>query len=88
MVELTSAAGLPAPEIEDDGGAVTVRFRHVQFVPRRRSHAASPADRREEVLALLDSAEDGLTRREIQARLGSGVMGALWGRYRGVVGRY
>ena len=73
MAELTSAAGLPAPEFEDDGGAVTVRFRHGQFVPRRRSPAASPAERREEVLGLLESAEDGLTRREIQARLGSGV---------------
>ncbi len=28
MAELTSGAGLPAPEIEDDGGTVTVRFRH------------------------------------------------------------
>ena len=72
MAELTSAARLPAPEIEDDGGAVTVRFRRGQFVPRRRSHAASPAARQEEILALLESAEDGLTRREIQARLGSG----------------
>ncbi len=28
MSELTSNAGLPAPEIEDDGETVTVRFRH------------------------------------------------------------
>ena len=28
MAELTSSAGLPVPEIEDDGGTVTVRFRH------------------------------------------------------------
>ncbi len=28
MAELTTSAGLPVPEIEDDGGAVTVRFRH------------------------------------------------------------
>ena len=28
MAELTSNAGLPVPEIEDDGGTVTVRFRH------------------------------------------------------------
>ena len=28
MAELTRSAGLPAPEIEDDGGVVTVRFRH------------------------------------------------------------
>ena len=30
MAELTSSAGLPAPEIEDDGGTVTVRFRHAR----------------------------------------------------------
>ena len=28
MAELTSNAGLPVPEIDDDGGTVTVRFRH------------------------------------------------------------
>lgn len=28
MAELTSSAGLPVPEIEDDGEIVTVRFRH------------------------------------------------------------
>ena len=73
MAELTSSAGLPVPEIEDDGGAVTVRFRHGGFVPQQRSREASPAERREEVLALLDSAEDGLTRREVHARLDPGV---------------
>ena len=34
MAELTSSAGLPVPEIEDEGGAVTVRFRHGRFVPK------------------------------------------------------
>ena len=34
---------------------------------------ASPAERREMILALLDGAEEGLPRREIHARLGSGV---------------
>ena len=73
MADLTSSAGLPVPEIEDDGGAVTVRFRHGQFVPRPKDSEASPAQRCEEVLALLDSAEDGLTRGEIRTRLGPGV---------------
>ena len=72
MADLASSAGLPAPEIEDDGGAVTVRFRHGQFVPQPRSGEASPAQRREEILALLDSAEGGLSRREIHAHLGPG----------------
>ena len=60
MADMASKAGIPVPEIDDDAGAVTVRFRHGR-------------SRLQEVLALLDSAEDGLTRREIHARLGSGV---------------
>ncbi len=73
MADLASSSGLPVPEIEDDGGAVTVRFRHGQFVPRSEDSKASPAQRWDEVLALLDSAEDGLTRSEIRTRLGPGV---------------
>ena len=73
IAELTSSAGLPIPEIEDDGGAVTVRFRHGRFLPKRPRRQASPAERREEVLALLDSEQDGLTRREIHAHLGPSV---------------
>ena len=74
MAELTNGAGLPAPEIEDDGGAVTVRFRYGQFVSQPvDSGVGGPEERREVVLALLDSAENGLTRREVHARLGPGV---------------
>ena len=72
MVDMTSKAGLPAPEIDDDGEAVTVRFRHSQFVPRPMTSGVSgPEGRRELILALLDGAEEGLTRREIRARLGA-----------------
>ena len=35
MRELTTVAGLPAPEIEDAGGCVTVRFRPGRYAPRR-----------------------------------------------------
>ncbi|MDE2823105.1 MAG: putative DNA binding domain-containing protein [Chloroflexota bacterium] len=74
MAELTSSAGLPVPEIEDDGGTVTVRFRHGRFVPQPvPSGLSGPAERQGTILALLDSAENGLTRREIRARLGPGV---------------
>ena len=74
MAELASSSGLLTPEIEDDGGAVTVRFRHGQFVPQPTIIGiGGPAERREMVLALLDGAEDGLTRREIHARPGPGV---------------
>ena len=74
MADLTSSAGLPVPEIEDDGGTVTVRFRHSRFVPQPvPSGLSGPAERQGTILALLDSAENGLTRREIHARLGPGV---------------
>ena len=69
MADLASGAGLPVLEIDDDGGAVTVRFRHSLFVPQPERAEASPAKRREMILALLDSASDGLTRRDISARL-------------------
>ena len=71
MAELTNSAGLPVPEIEDDGGAVTVRFRHGRFVPKPTTGGVSgPEERRETILALLEGVEDGLTRQELHARLG------------------
>ncbi len=74
MADMASSAGLPVPEIEDDSGAVTVRFRHGQFVPRTITSDVSGSEgRREMILALLDGAEVGLTRREIHARLGPSV---------------
>ena len=69
MAELASAAGLPPPEIEDDGGCVTVRFRHGQFVPQQRT-GSGPIEQQEAILVLLDRAEDGLALREIRAQLG------------------
>ena len=72
MAEMTTSAGLPVPEIEEIGGGVTVRFRHGDSVsPRNRRSGL--AKRQAEVLALLDRAEDGLTRYEIQDRLGIGL---------------
>ena len=74
MADMASRAGLPVPEIDDDGGAVTVRFRHSQFVPRPiTSDVSEPEGRREMILALLNVADEGLTRREIRARMGPGV---------------
>jgi len=70
MAESASSAGLPAPEIEDAAGTVTVRFRHGQFVPQLGRARASSEMRREEVLALLARSEDGLTSREILFYLG------------------
>ena len=78
MAELTSSAGLPVPEIEDDCGAVTVRFRH-NFHLRMTAHAGAPSvnatlsvvSLTDQILALLDRSEDGLTRREILSQLDS-----------------
>ena len=69
MAELTTAAGLPHPEIEEIGGGVMVCFRHGQYVPSRRSGSIL-IDRQDAILALLARADDGLTLREIRARLG------------------
>ena len=73
MAQLASDAGLPIPEIEDSGGEVTVRFRHGQPLPPSATSGSSPSERRALILAMLDDSEDGLTRREIHARLGSQV---------------
>ena len=72
MAELASSAGLPIPEIEDVNDCVTVRFRHGQFVPQRRS-AADPNRWQKDILTLLAHAADGLSRREIRDRLGSAI---------------
>ena len=68
VAALASAAGLPAPEIEDGGGCVTVRFRPAQAAPRP-GDRRNPPERQETILALLDRADDGLTLRDILARM-------------------
>ena len=80
MAELASGAGLPMPEIEDDGGAVTVRFRHrielrgtLVGGPATGGARLSVASLSDRVLALLNRADQGLARREIHARLSPGV---------------
>ena len=80
MAALAGAAGLPMPEIEDDGGAVTVRFRNgvelratVEFGPTTGSAKLSVSKVSERILTLLDRADQGLARREIHARLGPGL---------------
>ena len=72
MAELTTSAGLPLPEIEDDGGCVTVRFRrspHSPFSSQQRSMTDMQA-RQKSILALLSHTDDGLTLREIRVQLG------------------
>ena len=69
MRELTTGAGLPAPEIEDAGGGVTVRFRHGTYVPRRVEREVT--ERQRAILSLLAEAGAGLALREIVQQLGN-----------------
>ena len=68
IVDWATSAGLPIPEIEDANDCVTVRFRHGQFVPEQ-YRGNRPVDRKKAILALLDHADNGLSRREIHTRL-------------------
>lgn len=72
MAELMSQSGLPSPEIEDVGGCVTVRFRHGKIMPKQYKQN-KPVELRREILAMINGAEDGLSRREILAQIGAGV---------------
>ena len=64
MAELTTAAGLPRPEIEDNGNSVTVRFLPSRYVPPRRV-GHNLTERQRAILALLNESQSGLALREI-----------------------
>jgi len=68
MMELTTHAGLPAPEIEDTGGYVTARFRPGPYVPPS-SVTQEVTERQRVILAVLADGSDGLALREIVSRL-------------------
>ena len=66
MAELTAAAGLPRPEIEDSGHSVTVRFLPTRYIPPQRvGHDLT--ERQRGILALLDESHAGLPLRQIHA---------------------
>lgn len=77
MAELTDAASLPRPEIEDIGGCVTVRFRHektpVRLAAESRatgwSRMNDPDERQRTIYHLLSRADHPLALREIRAQL-------------------
>ena len=85
MAEETASAGLPRPEIEDDGGSVQVCFRHGKTVVQSdggrgaTNRVADPStgqrgmerlnDRLQTILALLDREGHPLALREIRAGL-------------------
>ncbi len=68
MAELTAAAGLPRPEIEDDAGCVTVRFRPSRYVPPQRV-GLDITERQQAILALINDAPGGLALREVREAL-------------------
>ena len=72
MMELAINAGLPAPEIEDIGRCVTVRFRPGGYVPPRRVER-EVTERQRTVLTLLAQARGGLALRDILPRLEAAV---------------
>lgn len=71
MAELAEQAGLPRPEIEDSGGAVTVRFRPGRYVPPQRV-GRDLTERQRAILAMLDETQDGVALRDIVPRLVNG----------------
>ena len=72
MAETATAAGLPRPEIEEQGDSVIVRFRHAE--PDRQEVRENGTDRaRASILGLLQRAGNGLTRREVIAGMGGSV---------------
>ena len=69
MAELTTEAGLPPPEIEDNPVSVTVRFRPSRYIPPQRvGHDLS--ERQRNILEILDGAPMGLAFGEVRSLLG------------------
>ena len=71
MAELTEQAGLPRPEIEDSGGAVTVRFLPGQYVAPLRVGMDLTA-RQREILTILEATAGGVALRDILPRMKNG----------------
>lgn len=74
MADLTTAAGLPRPEIEEGDGCVTVRFLHVSHVIARKSEN-SLTEQQSEILSLLHRSGHTLAFREIHSLVGQQVDG-------------
>lgn len=68
MAEMVASAGLPPLEIEDAGGAVTVRFRPSRYVPPQRVRLDLTEPQRAILAVLSDS--QGMALRDVCSRLG------------------
>ena len=72
IVELTTQAGLPKPEIVEIHGGVTVRFRPSRYIPPQRiGHDLT--ERQRLILTLVNSAPEGLPLREMFPHLEEGI---------------
>ncbi len=71
MAELTESAGLPRPEIEDQAGAVTVRFRPGRYIAPQRI-GRDLTERQRAILTILGEAPEGVAVRDLRARLVNG----------------
>lgn len=81
MAEVTIAAGLPQPEIEDAGGCVTVRFRYstaslhvvvreqIAITDESNAQSRKLSEGQRNILDLLEQADHPLALREIRTRL-------------------
>ncbi len=68
MAELTLAAGLPRPEIEEIPGCVVVRFRPTRYVPPER-WSRRLTERQREILSALAGQDGGLALGDLTGRL-------------------
>lgn len=68
IVELTTQAGLPTPEIEEIHGSVIVRFRPSRYIPTQRARH-DLTERQRTILSILSDAPNGLSMSEISIQL-------------------
>jgi ATP-dependent DNA helicase RecG len=73
MAELTKSAGLPRPDIEAQGGCVTVRFRPSRYVPPEKVQRAL-SERQKQLLEAL-AASKNASLRELRETLRGKVPG-------------
>ena len=69
MAEEAAAAGMPRPEIEEQGDSVIVRLRHGREGARTVAEGEGQVPAKTQILTLLECVAEGMTRREILSRM-------------------
>jgi len=75
IIETTTSAGLPRPEIRESGGCVTVNFTPSRYIPPKRV-ARDVTERQQKVLAYLADSTNGAALRDISKAVGA--ESAVW----------